>query len=84
MKGQPKKEKPRKKLRYVRFYLEPWREVARQLNTEALGMMFRAALEYADTGTEPDLSRHPSLYNLWLFYRTQLDSDIERHGRSEN
>lgn len=75
------KEKPRKKLRYVRFYLEPWREVARQLRDEALGEMFRAALEYADTGVEPDLSAHPALHNIWLFYRTQLDSDIERHGR---
>ena len=74
----------RKKLRYVRFYIEPWREIAKRCSRDALGVLFGAALEYADTGKEPDFSDCPSLESTWLMYRAQLDRDIERHGRYED
>ncbi|MBQ9492261.1 MAG: hypothetical protein IJR54_00790 [Oscillibacter sp.] len=75
------KEKPRKRLRYIRFYLAPWREIVKQYGHNSLGVLFEAAVRYADTGEEADWSEYPSLRSTWLLYRSQLDRDMERHGR---
>ncbi len=76
-------KKRRKRLRYIRFFLEPWRSIARRFDAETLGKLFVAALRYADAGEDPNFPKDSALQSMWLFCRDQLRRDIARHGRQE-
>lgn len=73
----------RKKLRYIRFYMNPWLDIARKFDAETLGKLFAAAMEYAGSGTEPDFPRDSELQSMWLFCRGQIYRDMVYHGRGE-
>ena len=76
-----------KRLRYVRFYLNPWRDIVRKLDEATLGKLFSAAVRYADTGEEPDLldfARDSALQSAWLLLEAQIRRDMIFHGRDSS
>lgn len=67
------------KLRYVRFWLDPWLKQAKTLSDEDAGRLFKAALNYADTGEDTnefgDTCRFCPLDAAWIFQRAEIDRD---------
>lgn len=70
------------KLRYVRFWLDPWRDLAKTLSDEDAGRLLKAALAYADEGEEAeafaDTSRFTPFDAAWIVQRAEIDRDAER------
>lgn len=75
----------RKKLRYVRFYLNEWAGITQKFEREpeTLGKLFSAAVRYADTGEEPEFPKDSELQSMWLLCRGQIYRDLYYYGRRE-
>ncbi|MBQ6985671.1 MAG: hypothetical protein IJR48_04060 [Oscillibacter sp.] len=58
----------------VMIYFEPMREEANNLDSNRLGDLFRAILNYAATGEEP-VFEDETLTHLWRFVRTNVIRD---------
>jgi len=64
-----------RKLRYVRFWLDPWRELAKELSCDEAGQLLKAALKYADAGEDTEYGTLSPLYKPWAFLRAEIDRD---------
>ena len=73
----------RKRLRYIRFYLNEWRDIARKFDAATLGKLFAAAVRYADTGENPSFPLDSELQSVWLLLRGQIYRDMYYYGRRE-
>ena len=71
-----------KKRYYLRFYLDVWPDLLRQLDDSQTGSLLQAIMKYATEGTITHFADE-RLKAVWTFVKADVDRDLAVHEAKE-